>query len=294
MQPTDILIRPLSATEYAKYENIIGPKTYQSEGLTILGALYQDQVIGVAACILLPDTLYLACLYVESACRKQKVGTRLLQSLTSYTGKSRNKIIAKLYTGNFSERQGIVEFFRKNGWSEPEIIRWNVVLDSYLFKQCYIDTRFGEGEDIWRELKTEILTFEQLENHPSLIRQFIAKGKDFKDIPHLVQNPDKEKYHLSLFLKVEDELVGWIVGKKIGQSNLYISSLYAQKNFRHMALGFHIICLLFNYILQTNNEMKTFSFSIEADNKRLLNCYRFLFRESIIRIAEVWDIHYFV
>lgn len=292
MQSTDILIRPLNKSEYNEYEKIIGHKTCETESLTVLGALYRDQVIGLAAFILIADTLHLACLYVAIACRKQKVGTKLLRSLDSYMNKGRNKMTVKLYQGNLAERQGIADFFAKNGWSQPEIIRWNVVLDSHLLKQCYIDTRFNGEQDVWKYLKTEILTFEQLESYPSLIRQLLAKGEDFKDIPHLVQNPTEGKYHLSLFLKAEDELIGWIIGKQIGENDLHISSLYAEKNFRHMAFGFHIICLLFNYILQTNNEMKTFSFSIEADNKRLLNCYRFLFRESIIRIAEVWDIHY--
>lgn len=279
---SDVRVCKVEKNACKPFLDIIGRKRISDDKLHVIGVYEREAWAGILAYYEEKSVFLLNKLYLLPEFRSKGYGALLLDKLKKNAATSGVGILAKVYNANADKTENDLTYLMKNGFTTPYIKDIYFIVDVEKAFHSSTRQRFGDAEKIIDEEYTQY-TYNEIKANPTLFKLLKAYSHELCAL----QNMEEENTH-SYFFVHNNDISGWFSLELKSPGNMHVGFLFSHPQRRYRMWGFRLFKMLFDKVLEINPSTKTVSFNIDPENKRMLNVYTLIFKDSIQNIIPVW------
>ena len=239
-----------------------------------------EELNGIIVCRNNSNMCQLVCMYVPLFKRNNGIGFMLINKVIQHAEEKSLHLYYK-YTSNDKKAVEHIGFILKNGFSNPQIIRRNGIINCQLFKKMYYEDKDFDETIALHKLNAQILFI----NLPQLETKYTPYLLAIQQIFNFYYFIKDKKKAICLALIIDSHLVSWVIFEEISADIINLEYLYCVEEYRQNALGFISFLHFFDFLMKKYS-YKYISFTTEKEDDKLLNCYRHLLGESLFSIVD--------
>jgi len=259
--------------------NIEISKIVEDKRSIYYGAYLDTLLIGFILALNTSDFLLITYIYTEENYRKQGVGRNLLSKL-KYKGKMLKKRLC-LKMHDMPNKGSIISFFVSEGFSTPKVVRRNGIIHLKLMKELFYEKRKFDIKKWLGSVKGEIkvIDLHTQSNEEIRILENVKKNYDYTYLER------SNALDIVMIVLINEELANWIIFHEIAPKIVHVEFLYTAPPYRKHSIGFNSLSIFLLQLID-NYEFEYVSFMTVKEDDKLLGYYKYLFRESLVKIVN--------
>ncbi len=258
--------------------NIEISKIVKDKRAIYYGAYLDTLLIGFILALNTSEFLLITYIYTEENYRKQGVGRNLLSELKHKGKILKKRLCLKIY--DMPNKESIISFFISEGFSTPKVVRRNGIIHLNLMKELFYEKRKFDIKK-WLESNGEIkvINLHTQSNEEIRILKNIKRNYDYTYLE------SSNALDIVIIVLINEELASWIIFHAIAPKIIHTEYLYTAPPYRKHSIGFNSFSI---FILQLidNYGFEYVSFMTVKEDDKLLGYYKYLFRESLVKIVN--------
>lgn len=278
---SNVRVCKVEKTACAPFHNIIGrSRTY--DGLRVIGVYECETLAGILAYYEEEEVLLLNKIYLLPEFRSRGYSALLLNELKKSAAERGINILAKVYNANADQADKTLAYLTKNGFDAPFVKDIYFIVDVAKAYHSFTQQRFGGSEQLIGDAG-KVYTYNEIKANQTLFELL----KAYSDELFSLRGMEKENMH-SYFFVHNNDILGWFCLELKSATHIHVGFLFSHPKHRHSMLGLRLFEKMFDKGLEVSPDAKMVSFNIDPENKRMLNVYTFIFKDSVLAVIPVW------
>lgn len=254
-------------------------KILKDQRIIHYGAYLGSLLIGFILALNTSEFLLITYIYTKEAYRKQAIGHNLLLKLKLKGEIIKKKLCLKLY--DVLNRESIVSFFISEGFGVPKVVRRNGIIHLKSLKEHFCEKRKFNTQEWLKSINGEV----KIINRYTQSNEDISLLKEIKQIFDYTYLKETNTLDIVIAVLINNDLASWIIYHEITPNVLHVEYLYTNPPYRRHSIGFNSFTF-FILELISNYNFEYLSFTTVKDDDRLLSYYKYLFKESLVKIID--------
>lgn len=254
-------------------------KLIQDKRAVYYGAYFDSLLVGFILALDTIDFLLITYIYVEENYRKQGIGHNLLLKLKNKGEFIKKRLCLKIY--DIPNKSSIISFFMSEGFSIPQIVRRNGIIHMKSANELFSEKRKFNATR-WLSMVNGSVKVINLRTKSNEEKQILENIKQIYDYTYLKND---NLLDIVVIIFINNDIASWIICHEISSKILNIEYFYTDPPYRKHSIGFISFTFL-GLELFKNYSFEYLSFTTVKDDDKLLSYYKYLFKESLIKIVD--------
>lgn len=279
---SEVRVCKVEKTVCNRFHDLIGRNKTNDDKLHVIGVYEGEALVGILTYYEENNILLLNKICLLPEFRSKGYGSLLLDELKKNATKCGVNILAKVYNTNADQADKTLAYLTKNGFETPFVKDIYFIVDIVKAYNAFSQQRFGGSEQIINETY-KILSYNEIKADHALFELLKTYSNELYSLRGL-----EEKGVNSYFFVNDNDILGWFCLELKSGTNIHVRFLFSHPQHRHSMLGLRFFKIMFDKGLEINPRAKTTSFNIDPENKKMLNVYTLIFKDSVLNIIPVW------
>lgn len=260
-------------------KNVEINKTLKDQRVIHYGSYLDSVLIGYILALNISDFLLITYIYIEECHRRKGVGHNLLLKLKQKGKIIKKRLCLKLY--DIPNKDSIISFFASEGFSVPKVVRRNGIIHMKLMKELFCEKREFNTQEWLKSINGEIKSI-NLHNKSNDEIKILEKVKQIYDYTYLNVS---DTLDIVVTVLINEDLACWIIYHEIAPKIMHVEFLYTAPAYRKHSIGFNSFTFFLLELID-KYDFEYLSFTTVKEDDKLLGYYKYLFRESLVKVID--------